>query len=177
MGGREVPFDEAAWGTPRATVVAVEGELTEDQLAAVRAYADLIRREPSQMGLQPFQMGLPVLSDGNGEVRQFETGATRDTEDGKLDFEAFLSPLVLLRYAEYMHKHRKQSDGQLRDGDNWQKGIPSNVYMKSLMRHLMDVWLLHHGHSDAARGDMQEALCGVIFNAMGYLFNELGGLE
>lgn len=109
-------------------------------------------------------------------IRRFETGATRDTEEGKLDFEGFLSPLVLLRYAQYMHEHRVQSDGQLRDADNWQKGMPKDAYMKSLLRHVMDLWLLHRD-VDMAREDIETALCAVIFNAMGYLFNELEGLE
>jgi hypothetical protein len=64
-------------------------------------------------------------------MREFETGATRNPEEGKLDYEGFLSPLVLECYAKYMHEHRLQSDGKLRDSDNWQKGIPKEVYMKS----------------------------------------------
>lgn len=108
-------------------------------------------------------------------VRRFESGATRDTEDGKLDYEAFLSPAVLRVYADYMHKHRKTSDGGVRAGDDWQKGIPTDVYMKSMWRHFMDVWSWHR---DVAHGgeSLQEAqkikadaLCGVMFNAMGYL--------
>ena len=68
-------------------------------------------------------------------MRKFDSGATRDIVEDKFDFEGFLSPLVLNRYAEYMNKHRKQSDGNLRDSDNWQKGIPMKVYMKSGFRH------------------------------------------
>lgn len=101
-----------------------------------------------------------------GKVRQFDTGATRDTNTGKLDFEGFLSPLVLKRYAEYLHKHRTQSDGNLRDSDNWQKGIPLAVYMKSKWRHLMSTWLVHRGWS---KEDIEESLCAEIFNTMGYL--------
>jgi len=104
----------------------------------------------------------------SGKIRTFETGATRDTEDGKFDYEGFLSSLTLRRYAEYMHKHRKQSDGKMRASDNWQKGIPLTAYMKSLWRHLVDLWTAHRGdhwHS----GDREEALCAIIFNASGYL--------
>jgi hypothetical protein len=107
-----------------------------------------------------------------GLVRTFQSGATRDTEDGKLDFEAYLSPAVLLRYAQYMQTHQLHSDGTYRDGDNWQKGIPKDAYMKSLLRHVMDLWMIHRDY-DAARDDIETALCGVIFNAMGYLFDEL----
>ena len=106
----------------------------------------------------------------NGVIRKFDTGATRDTSENKLDFEAILCPAVLHRYTEYMNGCRKQSDGTLRDGDNWQKGIPIEVYTKSLIRHVMDVWLLRRNHKKRAVVKcMQTALCAVIFNAMGLL--------
>jgi hypothetical protein len=76
-------------------------------------------------------------------MREFKSGATRDDDADKYDYEGFLSPLVLERYAEYMHKHRKQADGKMRDSDNWQKGIPVVQYMKSKLRHIMVTWKLH----------------------------------
>ncbi len=100
-------------------------------------------------------------------IREFSTGATRDTDNGKLDPEAFLSPLVLERYSEYLHKHRRQTDGSLRDGDNWQKGIPLAVYMKSKWRHFLATWKLHRGYKDPA--DLEESLCAELFNTFGYL--------
>ena len=103
-------------------------------------------------------------------VRKFNTGATRDSEEGKLDYEGFLSPLALERYAKYMHSHRKQSDGQMRESDNWQKGIPLDAYMKSLWRHLVEVWTLHRKPTfDLDEKAQEEALCAIIFNAFGYL--------
>ena len=107
----------------------------------------------------------------DNKIRTFETGATRDTELGKLDYEGFLSPTVLKAYAEYLNKHRVQSDGKLRDSDNWQRGIPKSVYMKSLWRHFMDVWLEHRGFK--SRDGLMDALCGVLFNAMGYMYETL----
>jgi hypothetical protein len=109
-------------------------------------------------------------------LREFDTGATRDTESGKLDYEGFLSPLTLKRYAEYMHSHRTQADGSLRDSDNWQKGIPIDAYMKSMFRHLMDLWHLHRGHvTEDNHGQVttEDALCAIIFNASGYLHERL----
>lgn len=107
-------------------------------------------------------------------MRVFNSGATRDDDNGKYDYEGFLSPIVLKRYSEYLHKHRKQADGTMRGSDNWQGGIPPDVYMKSLLRHVIDVWLLHDGFpEDATVPDIQESLCAVMFNAMGYLFEEL----
>lgn len=108
-----------------------------------------------------------VQTEDDGTTRVFETGATRDTAEGKFDYEAFLSPVVLERYAEYMHSNRMQSDGTLRDGDNWQKGIPRKVYIKSLWRHLMTAWEWHR--FPGPKVEMEKALCGIIFNAMGYL--------
>lgn len=109
-------------------------------------------------------------------VRTFDTGATRDSDDRKLDYEGFLSPLVLKRFAEYMHVHRVQSDGELRDSDNWQKGMPRDAYMKSMWRHFMDVWALHRSRADVAENcDIEEALCAVLFNVQGYLHEVLKG--
>lgn len=107
-------------------------------------------------------------SDG---VKVFETGATRSADTGKLDYEGFLSPLVLARYAEFMNKHRFQKDGALRDSDNWQKGIPLKNYMKSGWRHFMDWWKIHRGYAtEGYEGESrEEVLCALIFNAMGYL--------
>ena len=67
-----------------------------------------------------------------------------------------------------MNKHRFQADGVIRDSDNWQKGMSKDVYMKSLMRHFMDVWLEHRGKM--SRDGIEDALCGILFNAEGYLY-------
>jgi hypothetical protein len=99
-------------------------------------------------------------------VRVFESGASRDSDEDKLDYEGFFSPFVLTRRAEYMHKHRIHSDGSLRDSDNWQKGIPVDQYMKSLIRHVMEAWAAHRS------GDvkvLEEALCAIGFNSDGAL--------
>ncbi|MDI6788783.1 MAG: hypothetical protein QME51_10470 [Planctomycetota bacterium] len=108
-----------------------------------------------------------------GAMRQFDTGATRDREDGKIDYEGFINPLVLQAFGEYMHQHRKQSDGQLRASDNWQKGIPKDVYIKSLWRHFMDLWLTHRNLGSHAREPLEDALCGIMFNVMGYYYEIL----
>lgn len=104
-------------------------------------------------------------------MRTFETGATRDVDADKFDYEGFLSPLVLRRYAAYMHKHRMQADGNLRDSDNWTKGIPKDAYMKSGWRHFFDWWSEHRGL--ASREGLEDALCALLFNAQGYLHEHL----
>lgn len=105
------------------------------------------------------------------QVRRFDTGATRDLDTTKLDYEGFLSPLVLKRFAEYMHENRLLRDGTLRDSDNWQKGIPADAYMKSGYRHFMDWWTEHRGI--VTDEGLELALCGLLFNAMGYLHEHL----
>lgn len=106
-------------------------------------------------------------------VRTFTTGATRDTEENKFDYEGFLSPQVVRRFGAYMHKHRVQADGKLRDSDNWQKGMPFDAYMKSLFRHFMDAWSLHRGlpitDPDGEAVTLEDALCACLFNIQGYL--------
>jgi len=104
-------------------------------------------------------------------MRKFPSGATRNNDDNRLDYEGFLSPIVLERYAQYLHKHRVQADGKFRASDNWQNGIPKDVYMKSLCRHFMEMWKVHRGFD--ASGDFRDTICAVIFNAMGYLYEEL----
>ena len=108
-------------------------------------------------------------------MRTFDTGATRDNDEEKLDYDGFLSPLVIRRYAEYLHKHRTQADGKKRDSDNWQKGIPLATYIKSMWRHFMELWTMHRDPNPEYQDDntmdcdMEEALCAIIFNASGYL--------
>lgn len=112
-----------------------------------------------------------------GKLRTFTTGATRDTSQNKPDYEGFLSPLALERFGQYMHKHRHQSDGGLRDSDNWQKGIPMAVYVKSLWRHMVSLWTLHRGlparDEKGQPCDVEEMCCAIMFNIQGYLHEHL----
>lgn len=104
-------------------------------------------------------------------MRKFITGATRDNDESKNDYEGFLSPLVIEAYGNYMTKHRKQADGNLRDSDNWQKGMPKDCYIKSGWRHFMDWWKEHRGIP--SREGLIDALCALMFNVMGYLHETL----
>ncbi len=111
-----------------------------------------------------------------GVMRQFSTGATRNVDENRPDFEGFLSPLALERFGEYMAKHRKQADGKLRDSDNWQKGIPLSAYMKGLLRHVLHMWQRHRGwpvRDPLAGADIEEDICAALFNLQGYLHEHL----
>lgn len=104
-------------------------------------------------------------------MRNFNTGATRDTIEGKMQLSGYIHPLVLKAYGDYMLKHQKQADGKFREADNWQKGMAKDVYLDSLIRHVLDVWLEHKGYP--SRDGLREALCACLFNVMGYLYEDL----
>lgn len=115
-----------------------------------------------------------VSENSEPVLRRFETGATRNLDVNKLDYEGFMCPMVVESFAKYMNSHRMQKDGTLRSSDNWQRGIGLDVYMKSMFRHFFDVWKMHRGHKAYSPEDgheltMEEALNAMTFNSNGYL--------
>lgn len=146
-----------------------------DWKGAQRLDADTFQawKEP---GIMTSQIQMQIPPQTLARMRAFASGATRDTAANKPEYDGFLSYPVLEAYGLYMMKHQVQSDGNLRAADNWQKGIPKPVYMSSLFRHFLQAWALHRGY--AVKDDkgqpvtLQDALCGVMFNVMGY-FHEL----
>ena len=114
---------------------------------------------------QPLHGHRVVPYDHPANYRTFDTGATRDTDEGKLDFEGFLSPLVIQAFAEYMHEKRQMPDGSLRASDNWQKGIPLDAYMKSMWRHFFAVW--EHHRKGGNNQQLVEDLLALMFNVQG----------
>lgn len=121
-----------------------------------------------------------MSAEPKNELRKFGSGAIRDTEKGKLDYEGFFSPIVLKAYAEYLDKHRTLPNGEMRDSDNWQGLFGEKhtaVCMKSLLRHTMDLWLIHDGFKPRMEKGtyptIDDALGGIIFNAMAYWFKLL----
>jgi hypothetical protein len=120
------------------------------------------------------QAEIDTYGTPESRMRNFNSGATRDTDTDKIDPEAYFSPQVLRAYCEYMKVHQVQSDGQVRAGDNWQKGIPRDAYMKSLWRHFLDLWTMHR-NEDALDASKEEMLCAMLFNVMGYLHEVVEG--
>lgn len=118
-----------------------------------------------------FNIEYDIIPTMKAKMQKFTTGATRSSDVGKIDYEGFISPLVLERYGQYLHKHRIQADGKLRDSDNWQKMFGENhfnICMKSAWRHFFDWWLQHRGFN--SNYDLEESICALIFNAMAYLY-------
>lgn len=131
--------------------------------------------EAAQAVHPPLPPGTQIISDDIAAIRIFETGATRNLDADKPDLAKYLSPLVLRRFGEYMAKNAVQADGSIREGDNWKKGIPLDSFLSSGWRHLLDWWLEHDGFE--SREGLEDALCGLLFNAMGYLHETLKGAE
>ena len=112
------------------------------------------------------------------QIRVYDSGGKRDTNVGKLDFEGFLSPRVLIAFAEYMNKNRTMADGSIRSSDNWQKGFGDKHYdvcMQSMFRHFMDVWT-EHREGFTEEGQMT-ALMGLLFNVQAYAHQLLKDIE
>ena len=116
---------------------------------------------------QLFFTGQQAYNPVSQQARQFPTGATRSDDTLKPDYEGYLSPLVIERFGQYMLQH---SYAGQRTSDNWQKGIPQAAYIKSAWRHFLVWWAGHRGQTTL---DIEEALCGLLFNTMGYLHERL----
>ena len=111
-------------------------------------------------------------------MREFETGATRDVVDDKLNYIKALSPIVMQCYVQYLGDHRIQADGNKRDWDNWKKGIPKETYLEGEDRHHRAVWKLLQGYpafDNHGPVTLEDSLCGVIFNSMGLLHEIIKG--
>jgi hypothetical protein len=118
---------------------------------------------------------------GNGEQQGFTTGATRSTAEGKIDYEGHINPEVLAIFGDYMSRHRVQRDGKLRASDNWQKGIPIPNYIKSLIRHTMELWRMYRGYpvvnpDSGEHFTFRDVCCAIMFNIMGLIL-ELNRLQ
>ena len=105
-----------------------------------------------------------LKGEPDNSMRTAPTGATRDKVDGKFDYWKFFSLPFMYRYALYMYGKRIQPDGEMRDADNWQKGMPREWYVASMARHMMDIQYHHQGYPELASEDLQTALCALMFN-------------
>lgn len=104
-------------------------------------------------------------------TRTFETGATRNTDQGKYEYAGFLHPHVLEAFAAYMNVNRELEDGSRRASDNWQLGIPLSVYEQSEWRHHMEFWKIARG-LPSDEGELA-AIMGTVFNLFGYALERM----
>lgn len=87
----------------------------------------------------------------SGKRKQFNSGAVRDTAEGKPRFD-LISPFALKRVANLMARGAEKYGER-----NWEKGIPSSRCYESMLRHAFQYGM----------GDMEEDhLAAVVFNAL-----------
>lgn len=117
------------------------------------------------------------------QVQKFATGATRSADEGKNQYWGFLSYPAIEEFGDYMTRHRVQPDGSLRDPNNWQKGIPIQKYIESLLRHSLELWGLHMRYLPRRLAReypgksrdflLKETACAIYFNVQGFLHEYL----
>jgi len=104
------------------------------------------------------------MGNSKNNITVFSSGAIRDSQDNKENYIESISWLALKRYAEYMQ--RKSSKYGI---NNWIRGIPSESYMKSCLRHIQKFlaeW--QYGICD----ERDDHLSAALFNILG-LMHEL----
>lgn len=99
------------------------------------------------------------------KITKFQTGAIRDTQEGKVDFIETISWTAFNRYAKYMTgKKSKYGTG------NFKKGIPIESYEQSLLRHVHKYLVNKYENGDEEIAE--DHLSAMVFNIFGILHEE-----
>jgi hypothetical protein len=91
-----------------------------------------------------------------GKPRQFDTGAQRDSADGKLRMS--LVPHNALNAVMKRYLQGAETYGE----NNWKKGMKHSVLYDSTMRHLMQ---------DFTGDESEDHLGAALWNIMGMIYN------
>lgn len=98
-------------------------------------------------------------------MREFESGAIRDSEETKEDYTETISWTALKRHAQYMTgKKSKYGAG------NFKKGISVDSYERSLIRHLQKYMANKYEGGEEERDE--DHLCAMLFNICGIIHEE-----
>lgn len=104
------------------------------------------------------------------KITKFNTGAIRDSQDGKEDYIETISWLAMKRYAKYMTgKKYKYGAG------NFKKGIPISNYEQSLLRHIQKYLSNKYEGSDIEKNE--DHLAAIVFNTFGIMHEEATTLQ
>jgi len=102
-------------------------------------------------------------------MRKFETGAIRDSDEGKIKYVDAICLEFFQMYGSYMRKHCVQKDGQCRSTSNWKKGFGLDVTIDSFFRHAVDFVLSHYGIPVDSKLSHEDLACAVRFNLEAYM--------
>jgi len=98
---------------------------------------------------------MKYITKDSGAREEFDSGARRDTQDGKPRYD-LIPPGPLKRLAELYARGAEKYDEH-----NWTKGMPISRYLASLMRH----------PEQYREGDTEEDhLAAVVWNAMAIMY-------
>ncbi len=103
------------------------------------------------------QQGVIPEKTEDSETRKFESGAVRDSNEGKS------RPDLISPYFTNRLGHRLAYGAKKYKERNWEMGIPSPVFLESLERHLVAYKM---GLKD------EDHLGAIAFNIMGLIHNE-----
>lgn len=99
----------------------------------------------------------------SGQRQSFDTGAVRDTQEGKPRYDLIPATALHRLAIHYANGAKKYGDR------NWEKGIPASRCIASALRHLY-AWI--RGQTD------EDHLAAVLFNIMAIIhFEEVGETE
>jgi len=103
-------------------------------------------------------------------LTQFDTGAIRDSQEGKEDYIETISWTAFRRYAQYMTGKKKRYGA-----GNFKKGIPIESYESSLVRHLQKYLANKYEGQDIEKDE--DHLSAILFNVFGIMHEESRKVE
>lgn len=98
-------------------------------------------------------------------ITKFDTGAIRDSQEGKETYVETVSFRALRRFATYMTgKKKKYGAG------NFKKGIPIENYEESLWRHVIKYF--ENKYEGGTVEKEEDHLAAIVFNTFGIMHEE-----
>lgn len=98
-------------------------------------------------------------------ITKFNTGAIRDSQEGKEDYIETISWTAFKRYAQYMTGKKSRYGA-----GNFKKGIPIESYEASLVRHLQKYLSNKYEGGNVEKED--DHLSAILFNVFGIMHEE-----
>lgn len=99
------------------------------------------------------------------DITKFDTGAIRDSQEGKEDYIETIAWAAMKRYAQYMTEKKKKYGA-----GNFKKGIPISNYEQSLLRHIQKY--LENKYEGGSIEVNEDHLSAMVFNIFGIMYEE-----